>query len=228
MSKIAARLIDALERLQPAPERKIFCIGRNKTGTTSLKKALEDFGYTVGCQHTAEKLFRHYKDRDFRPLIDYCASATAFQDIPFSLPYTFGALDQAFPGSKFILTIRDEAEWFDSLVRFQAKMHGDGKTPTLEQLQNDPYCYKGFAYETKKYAYNLRDDDLYNRDVWIEHYRRHNAMVADYFRFRPDDLLTIDVSEPESYGKLCLFLGQEPRFETFPWENQNVSAPSGG
>ncbi|MDB6156009.1 MAG: hypothetical protein JWL90_4462 [Chthoniobacteraceae bacterium] len=222
MPKILSAFIKALRHLETLQEPKIFCIGRNKTGTTSLKKALEDLGYHVGNQHVAEKLFRHYKDRDFRPLIEYCASAEAFQDIPFSLPYTFIALDQAFPGSKFILTVRDEDEWFDSLVRFQIKMHGkDGAVGTLEELRNDPYCYKGFAYETKKYAYGLPDDDLYNRDIWIAHYRRHNAMVADYFRFRPGDLLTIDVGQSSSYKELCRFLGRPPRYEEFPWENRN-------
>ncbi|MES2568560.1 MAG: sulfotransferase [Verrucomicrobiota bacterium] len=222
MPEILSALIKALRQLEAPQGSKIFCIGRNKTGTTSLKKALEDFGIRVGCQHTAEKLFPHYKERNFQPVIEYCASAEAFQDIPFSLPYTFIALDQAFPGSKFILTVRDEDRWFDSLVRFQSKMHGrDGALCTVEDLRNDPYCYKGFVYETKKYAYCLPDDDLYNREIWIEHYRRHNAMVADYFRFRPDDLLTIDIGEASSYKALCRFLGRTPLYERFPWENQN-------
>jgi hypothetical protein len=35
---------------------KYFCIGRNKTGTTSLKRAFEDLGYPVGDQRKAEIL----------------------------------------------------------------------------------------------------------------------------------------------------------------------------
>lgn len=31
---------------------KVFCIGRNKTGTTSLGKVLEDLGYRLGDQAT--------------------------------------------------------------------------------------------------------------------------------------------------------------------------------
>ncbi len=226
MRPFLSRLVRALEKLTAPREPKIFCIGRNKTGTTSLKQALEDFGYRVGNQHEAEKLFRFYKDRNFRPLIEYCESAEAFQDIPFSLPYTFVALDQAFPGSRFILTVREENAWFDSLVRFQTKMHGKGALPTIEDLKSDPYCYRGFAYETKKYAYGLPDDDLYNRERWIEHYRRHNAMVQDYFRCRPADLLTIDVSDPAAYRQLADFLGQTPRGDAFPWENQNRPSPA--
>ena len=36
---------------------KIFCIGQNKTGTTSLKKAFEELNFIVGNQRKAEILY---------------------------------------------------------------------------------------------------------------------------------------------------------------------------
>lgn len=57
----------------PSKGGKIYCIGRNKTGTKSLSKAL-------------------------------------IQDVPFSLPYTYVVMDQYFPRSKFILTVRYGSE----------------------------------------------------------------------------------------------------------------------
>ena len=94
---------------------KVFCIGLNKTGTTSLKKESGLQGYTVGNQRQAELLFDDWVKRDFKRIIRYCHTAEFFQDAPFSYPYTFIALDQAFPGSKFILTLRDNAdEWYYS------------------------------------------------------------------------------------------------------------------
>ena len=91
-------------------KQKIFCIGLNKTGTTSLEKAMIDLGYLIGDQRQAELLFDDWVKRDFSKLIEYCKTAVFFQDSPFSYPYTYVAIDQAFPNSKFILTIRDDAE----------------------------------------------------------------------------------------------------------------------
>ncbi len=88
-------------------KQKIFCIGRNKTGTTSLHAALIEMGIVVGRQRHAELMIGDWSKRDFRRLISFCRTAQAFQDIPFSLPYTFQALDMAFPRSKFILTVRE-------------------------------------------------------------------------------------------------------------------------
>src|SRR5437763_5861921 len=88
-------------------KQKIFCIGRNKTGTTSLTKAMMELGFITGNQGRAERLIDCYKLRNFKPIIAYCKTAQFFRDVPFSLPFTFIALDVAFPGSKFILTVRD-------------------------------------------------------------------------------------------------------------------------
>lgn len=106
-------------------KQKIFCVGRNKTGTTSLTKAFEDLGFVVGNQRTAERMLHHYKNRDFKPIIKYCKSAQVFQDFPFSYPETYKHLDKAYPNSKFILTIRDSADqWYNSVTKFHAKMFG--------------------------------------------------------------------------------------------------------
>ena len=94
---------------------KIFCIGRNKTGTTSIKRAFQDLGYRVGKEETAFTFMHSYAKRDFRPIIRFCRTAQVFEDIPFSLFYTYQAVDYAYPGSKFILTIRDSADqWVNS------------------------------------------------------------------------------------------------------------------
>jgi hypothetical protein len=202
---------------------KIFCVGRNKTGTTTLFSALEAFGYRMGDQLTAEKLLFDYAKRDFTSLIQYCHSADAFQDIPFSFPYTFIAMDQAFPDSKFILTVRDSAEqWYESMIRFQSKTHGNQNTlPTMDELKQSTRVFPGFAYHTKKIVFNTPDDDLYNRDALIQNYSMHNTMVQDYFRTRPEKLLVLNVAEVDAYQKLCHFLGHEPAQNGFSWLNKS-------
>ena len=112
--------------------QKIFCIGCNKTGTTSLERELIELGYILGDQRQAELLYdAHYFKKNFGPIIEYCRTAEAFQDAPFSCPETYKYLDKAFPNSKFILSVRDDPEqWYRSLTEFHAKSFNEGKLPT--------------------------------------------------------------------------------------------------
>ena len=132
-------------------------------------------GYIVGNQRRAELLFDDWVKRDFRRLIGYCKTAQFFQDAPFSYPFTFIAMDQAFPQSKFILTVRNDAEqWYHSLVNFHSKMWGNGHMPpTPEDLKNAAYLYKGQPYRIRKLLYNVTDDDFYNKKKLIAHYNAH-------------------------------------------------------
>lgn len=201
---------------------KIFCVGLNKTGTTSLKKEMELRKYTVGNQRQAELLFDDWVKRDFKRIIRYCRTAEFFQDAPFSYPYTFTAMDQAFPGSKFILTLRDNADkWYDSLIRFHGKLWGNGHVPpTTEDLKNAAYIYKGFPYHSRFRVHNVPEDDPYNKNVLIEYYKTHNKNVIDYFRHRPEDLITINLKNPDDYSRFCDFIGCKHKRSGFPWENK--------
>ena len=131
----------------------VFCIGFNKTGTTSVGQALSDFGYSLGNQPVAEMLLFDWYKHDYDRLIRYCRTAQAFQDIPFSLPGTYRCLDETFPEAKFILTIRDsEEQWFQSLVRFHTKWFSSDKRcpPDENDLKNALYRYQGFVLDVMK------------------------------------------------------------------------------
>jgi hypothetical protein len=200
---------------------KVFCIGLNKTGTTSMAKTLNDLGYIVGSQRLAELLLDDWGNRDFRSLINYCYTAQAFQDIPFSLPYSFQALDGYFPNSKFILTVRDYSEqWYNSLTQFHAKFFGKGKIPTINELKEADYIYPGYIYKLFTWTFNTPEEDPYNKNMLISNYEIYNAVVQDYFKFRPEVFLMINLSESDSYQKLCKFLGKPYHNETFPHENK--------
>ena len=203
-------------------QQKIFCIGQNKTGTTSLKVALKEFGYEFGNQTTAELLLESWFRRDFKVILEYCKTAEAFQDIPFSLPYTFQQLDMAFKNSKFILTERDSPEqWYKSLTKFHSKLWSNRiELPSEFELKKAEYCYKGFAYDYVKYVFNPPEYDLYNNEVFMTNYINYNNSVKDYFRSRPEKLLVINVSNNDDYGRLCQFLDKKPRAVGFPWKNK--------
>jgi len=226
MRRIAPNTVRHLARLarstlQAAGKPKIFCVGRNKTGTTSLAQALHDLGIAVGEQNLAERLLHDWARRDFRRLFWYCRTAQAFQDTPFSLPFTFQALDQKFPGSKFILTVRDSPEqWYQSLMQFYAAVFTGGRSPALADLKAAAYVRPGWLYEANRLINTTPPEDPFNQAMLMAGYTTHNRAVQEYFRHRPGDLLVLNVAEPEAYNKLCNFLKKPHRNKEFPWENK--------
>jgi hypothetical protein len=207
---------------------KIFCIGRNKTGTTSLQHALAGFGYRVGDQRSAELLMENWGVRDFRKLIRYCHTADAFQDVPFSYHYTFQAMDAAFPGSKFILSVRDSDEqWYQSVVRFQSmrleRRIGVRRIPTIIDIKSDPYVKLGWGWRNRELLGNDLHEpySIQDKRELIDYYNRHNYLVKDYFRHRPEDLLVINLAEADAMQRLCRFLGKQYKGQTMPKLNQS-------
>ncbi|MZR64146.1 sulfotransferase [Alcanivorax sp. DP30] len=204
-------------------KQKVFVLGFNKTGTTTMKKALDDLGYMVGSERAAKPLFKDWKKRDFKPIIAFCKSAEAFQDSPFSFPYTYVALDQAYPGSKFILTVRDDEEqWYRSITQFHSKLwgEGDGTPPTKEQLKTAFNAYKGRPWDVNRALFNSPESDPYDEAALKSFYRWHNHCIKEYFRDRADDLLVINVAKPGAYREFVDFLGVESSADGFPWENK--------
>jgi len=201
---------------------KVFCIGLNKTGTTSVREAMLELGYVIGNQREGELLFDDWVVRDFRRLLKYFRTAQFFQDVPISYPYTFIAADQAFPGSKFILTVRNDPEqWYNSVINYHGKLFGNGNIPpTVEDLKNANYVYKGFPYDAAKKVMNVDDDKLYDKETLINAYLLHNKIIMDYFKYRKNDLLVLNVAEKDAYQKLCNFLDKRCISEEFPWKNK--------
>ena len=134
--------------------------------------------------------------------------AQVFQDVPFSLPFTFEILDFSFPGAKFILSVRGSAdEWYDSLIRFHTHIVGKGRTPNANDLKEFPYRQKGWIWDIQKVLYGIDEETLYDREIYKTHYIVHNETIIDYFRNRPEDLLVIDLSNSQAEGRLGAFLG---------------------
>jgi hypothetical protein len=221
----AAMLRSRLRSVVGLQNPKIFCVGRNKTGTTSLEAALARLGYRIGDQRAAELLAEDWGKRDFRKLILYCHKADAFQDVPFSLYYTYQAMDAAFPGSKFILTVRDSADqWYRSVVRFHSQRlehtTGERRRPTLEDIKRDAYVRPGWIWRMREMS-GIVSDDPYPEMELKHRYDRHNEAILDYFRNRPGDLLVLNVADPQAMQKLCAFLKRPYDGRPFPKLNQS-------
>jgi len=202
--------------------QKIFCVGRNKTGTTSLAAALRALGFSVGLQARGEMLMRDWARRDFARILQLCRTADAFQDVPFSCGDTFRSLDAHFPRSKFILSVRaSPQQWYQSLTRFHTKIVGKGRLPTAGDLKRFEFRYPGYLWEAAQAVYGANEESLYDEELYISHYMDHNRTIVEYFKSRPGDLLVLDVAEPGAMEKLCAFLAVEHRGQQMPYLNKS-------
>ena len=201
---------------------KVFVVGFNKTGTTTLKRELWNLGYSIGDQEKAECLLKYW-ELDFKvKLINYCKTAEAFQDIPFSIPDVYKILYEEFKDAKFILSTRDNSEqWFNSLCNFHSKIWNEGKgVPSLEQLKKVNYRYDGFAYKAFTIIFGNHNNEAYNKQVLISRYEKHNSDVRSFFESNPNSFIEVNVSDQKDYLRLCDFLGKTPKKEGFLWKNK--------
>lgn len=200
--------------------RKVFVVGLNKTGTTSLAAALRELGWKVGKQEEAELMMEDWAAGNVAPIVDHCRTADAFQDIPFALPGAYRELDRLFPGSRFILTVRENARaWHESLTRFHTKIVGKGRLPTPDDLKEFGYRAPGWTWRAQQLAFGIDESNLYDPDHYLALYDAHQRDVMSHFEGRPDDLLVLNVADPDAAARLCRFLGAKERLQEMPHLN---------
>jgi hypothetical protein len=174
---------------------KVFGTGWQRTGTTSLSKALKALGI-----RTLDFPSDLLADLDHEVIRRY----DGFTDNP--IPLVYRELDRRHPGSKFVHTQRDEEEWLTSVqwlfevgsVKFEWS-----KRPIIGEIHQ-----------------RLYGTTTFERELFLERYRRHNREVPEHFAGRPRDLLVLDLSRGDGYEKLCPFLGIDPPATPFPHWNK--------
>src|SRR5438552_620942 len=165
---------------------KIFGIGLSKTGTTSLANALQILGYKTKDNMGVVK----YATGDLSSVDLHVVDANdALTDTP--IPSFYRELDTKYPGSKFILTVRDSEGWLKSCKK--------QFTQRFAQVQTDAH---------KRLFIDLYGTDVFDDERFASGYARFADGVAEYFKDRPHDLLIIDVAAGEGWEKLCPFLEQ--------------------
>lgn len=114
---------------RPVYGSKIFCIGYNKTGTTSVGKSIESLGF----RHSSfnKKVWRnYYANNNIDKILNYTAKFDSFDDLPWLKEDMIPILDDAFPNSKFIYLHREEEDWKQSYQNWRFKLFGE--TPDME------------------------------------------------------------------------------------------------
>jgi hypothetical protein len=215
---------------------KVFGIGANKTGTSSLEVALRNLGVTMPEQGLQEHILtRRVLDGDVSALREFCASFDAFQDLPFSHGLTFAACDAIFPNARFILTVRDSCEWFESVVRFQSKVFGldpkIGSDAIKAHFENSvTYIDADYARQmTERSILDVSDhaarpdwSKVFDKASYVARYEERNAAIIRHFWGRPNKLLVLDVRQEKTTEKLVRFLGL-PHSEVGSMPHKNAS-----
>jgi hypothetical protein len=132
------------------------------------------------------------------PPFEALATADAGADNGVLLFYKY--LDYIFPGSKFVLTVREQASWLRSMAYANAIY----RVTSLED--HIPIMRRMLLYETV----------TFDQGKYIAAYHRHHDDVLRYFEDRPRDLLVMNITAGEGWEKLCPFLGIATPDALFP------------
>ncbi|RMF36202.1 MAG: hypothetical protein D6754_11830 [Alphaproteobacteria bacterium] len=182
---------------------RVFGIGLNKTGTSTLRAALRKLGYRH-FGHSAA-LVRAYARRDWAAIFEVADAHESFEDWPW--PLVWRQMHERYgEDARFILTRRHTPEaWLASL-----KAHAERAHPG------------GFA---RRIAYGW--DYPHGREAeHLEVYARHLDGIRNYFAHPARRHLMAEFcwEEGDGWRELCRFLGERRRRGPFPHVNASAQA----
>jgi hypothetical protein len=175
---------------------KVFFIGFNKTGTTSLASLTAELGLRT-CHRTDWAVITDMND----PLL---AEFEVFSDGERS---SFVDLDRAFPGSKFVLNTRELLPWLTSRVKWVTYRQNTEKFGEMRA-----------EFETLGLERAVLD--------WADRRDSYHQAVLEYFVNRPEDFMVVNaVTDTRAGSKIVRFLRANPIFEPeLPHRNSSQAA----
>jgi len=201
---------------------KVFCIGLNKTGTTSLVDAWKELGYTKIYsgydKPTLSKIMPNkfvFEDgniinsgfnNDYYILKLLISGYECMKDRPFNTNNLYLWLEKNYYNSKFILTIRDEEEWWNSVNKWLSF------TTESDKIKGE------MRINLYKKHFNTTE---FTKDSFIDYYRDYNNKVKEYFKGNPN-FLEINICNGEGWELLCPFLNKPIPNKEFPKSNVNI------
>jgi hypothetical protein len=186
---------------------KVVGSGLGRTGTMSLKHALEQLGFGP-CHHMVEVIAHPETTALWVAASEGRADwDTIFKDYASAVDYPtahyWRQISDHYPDAKVIHTVRDPEAWFEST---QATIFAPGSFADSPPEALRPFFESFTAPLTGKF---------HDRAFMIDHFRRHSAMVEA--SVAPERLLVMDVSE--GWDRLCAFLGVPVPDTPYPSDN---------
>ena len=192
---------------------KIIGAGFGRTGTLSLKLALEQLGF-VPCYHMFEVVGRPERLQEWLDLAEggerhWSSTFSGYQaavDWPSSAFWR--ELIDVYPEAKVVLTVRDPDRWYDSIEKtlYAQYLQARGQN-TLFARMVQPMIWDGIF------------GGRFDRESATERFRRHVAEVTEAV---PADRLLV-FKTGEGWGPLCEFFDVPVPAEEFPRSNDSTS-----
>lgn len=170
--------------------RKIFGIGLSRTGTTSCFELVKQLGIkSIHLPLSMKDIVEH----DF-------ANDT-------SVSARFEELDQRYPNSKFIYTIRNLNQWVASCMKW---VNLESRGLFYDKLPNDAVRKWISDGDLKLYGRDYKAMKDISEDELLKAYAKRDQGIRKYFRDRPDDLLVVDLTDAKSlpFTRVVNFLEQ--------------------
>lgn len=209
---------------------KVIGVGMGRTGTGSLRAAIEQLGYAP-CYHMFEVVEQphrigHWQSAadgapDWREVFDGYQSAVDFPAAVF-----WREIAEYYPAAKVILTVRDPQAWYDSAAKtifrqaIKAEcrpLPGRAALGLLARLSPDFGAFTRMADEV--IVQRMFGGSVSGRQHAIEVFNRHTREVIS--TIAPGRLLVYDVSD--GWPPLCEFLGAPVPRVPFPRGNGQAS-----
>ena len=123
---------------------KVFCIGYNKTGTTSVGKAIESLGFFHSSFN--KKVWRNWYKRDkIDKVLKYTSKFDSFDDLPWLKEEMIPILDRTFKNSKWIYLVREEKSWKTSFRNWSYKKLGE--YPNVDEKYQNYLKHQSFVLD---------------------------------------------------------------------------------
>ena len=190
---------------------KLINVGLGRTGTTSLKAALEKLGFAP-TYHTTD-LFTSPRDMNLWAAamegqrVDWRTFFAPYEVADWPVALLYKDIIRAHPAAKVMLSVRDPAGWFES---FSSNLKlAQTFNPPIPQVRlikrfSEDYVINGFLE-------GRSDDRAFMLEFFERHTERVKALVGE-------NLLIYDVTE--GWEPLCRFLAVDVPNEAFPRLNQ--------
>ena len=215
---------------------KLIGAGFGRTGTTSLKAALEKLGFDP-CYHMTE-VFAHPDHADFwvsawhgEP-VDWDGVIGGYEaTVDWPACTFYEELMERYPEAKVLLSVRDPERWYDSTRGTIYELTRMTESSTISRLifgVVSLLIFGGFTGRRSNLANDLIwqgtfDGKFEDKAYAMGVFERHNEEVKR--RVPQDRLLVYEVSE--GWGPLCDFLGVPVPDEPFPRLNDTAQMQRG-
>jgi len=184
-----------LKRRKPVGSQKVFCIGLQKTGTTTFQKCMEALGYDH--KGNSPEIFAKWRSGQKSALFDIIEKYDSFDDVPYFVLYKEIFAEYG-PRAKYVLTLRKSPDvWLDSM-----KAHALASRTWTSNFGNI-------------YGYDFPHGQ---EDTFLNFYNAHSKNVREFFSEQGanDSLCELCWENGDGWTELCRFLGKPKPAAPFP------------